>query len=665
MSARKALPRIICFAVLASLFASIGIENAISPHSVSIKDDPNPTTYDLAVFSSDISVENPIMLGQTSTVAADIHNLGIAYINTWHAGDFVEYDFYQDTNQSLEVRIRIRTTGNQSTTEVFLDGASLAIFDATAEFDVVMIHDVLLSAGAHTLRVIQVDDDPTLKDDLLIDWLEIGSSHLEAEFYDRSDRNDPDPIYRGVDAIGPSRITAQFFVDDVLIGENFNIGNHSNTVTGNEMPHQEYFIQNNGTNRTSTQWTPSEPGDRVICIEVFAAIGTDSNITNNRACITVFVEAPTLLPPMLCIYAFSNGTDAFLYWEQLPYPGLDHYLLYRSTSQTSFDFDTAWVNTSTEINSHSGIVDPLLPMWIDRDAINASNPNYSDEYYYIIRAVNVGGEISTTSNTVGYYILAFNEGQNTFSPPLKPFVPPTLDTMSVLMNATSISWLDGSDDWRTYPMAPAPAMKLGKGYVAELSSPSRYVFTGEPASMIIYEEDFGFDSATRNDIIAEVDSQGNVQVTWPLIEGADKYYIYESSCRHGFFNGSFNVTEVAGPPYEAMGAASSTGELYYLIVPFNSTLGNGSSTYSIGVITEEYNGNEMFGLPLKPVWGDMSADWYVDQIPNTLGIVFLEEGIWNAHFKEFPEGVYDTTIEYGRGYELTVYAISKHTIIGW
>jgi hypothetical protein len=102
-----------------------------------------------------------------------------------------------------------------------------------------------------------------------------------------------------------------------------------------------------------------------------------------------------------------------------------------------------------------------------------------------------------------------------------------------------------------------------------------------------------------------------------------------------------------------------------MVVPYNLTQGNGSSTYSIGVITEEYNGNEMFGLPLNPIWGDKSSDWYADKIENCLGIVYLEDGIWKAHFKEFPNGVYDTIIERGRGYELSVNDISLFTYIGW
>jgi hypothetical protein len=103
-----------------------------------------------------------------------------------------------------------------------------------------------------------------------------------------------------------------------------------------------------------------------------------------------------------------------------------------------------------------------------------------------------------------------------------------------------------------------------------------------------------------------------------------------------------------------------------MIIPHDPIGGtNGSSTYSIGVWTAEYNGNEMFGLPLKPVWGLESADWYVDQIPNCLGIVFYENGIWKAHFKEFPEGVYDTMIEFGKGYQVSVYDTSLYSYVGW
>ena len=160
----------------------------------------------------------------------------------------------------------------------------------------------------------------------------------------------------------------------------------------------------------------------------------------------------------------------------------------------------------------------------------------------------------------------------------------------------------------------------------------------------------------------------DIDLSWPSLGPGIDYYIYSSIMRDGFFRDLYAVLNggmpVSATMYTDIGAASSPGDNYYLIVPYNLTLGNGSSTYSVGVITDEFDGNDFFGLPLKPVWGDLSADWYTDQIPNALGIVYLENGIWTPHFKEFDEGVYDTIIEYGRGYEVSVYISSLFNFIG-
>jgi len=360
-----------------------------------------------------------------------------------------------------------------------------------------------------------------------------------------------------------------------------------------------------------------------------------------------------------------RSPNVTLNWDAPSSPYLDHYLIYRSTSQTGFDFSNIWVNTSTDVNPATGMIDPLSTIWIDSNVTDVSHPDYRPEYYYTIRAVNIGNAKSTTSNTVGYYIMQFNAGLNTFSLPLQPFWDISLDTLMNDMGATTVSWLETNNEWKTYPTTSPPNAEIGKGYVVEFAAPSSYVFTGEPASMIIYKDGFGFNAATRDDIVANVDSLNNVVVSWTPLGSAEKYYVYRSNIRDGFFKSSYNVIEVSSPPYIDFGAASSAGELYYLVVPYSSTKGNGSSTYSIGVITAEYNGNEMFGLPLKPVWGAKSADWYADQFTYCLGIVFLENGLWIPHFKEFEEGVYDTIIEYGKGYELTVYDTSIYSYIGW
>jgi hypothetical protein len=368
----------------------------------------------------------------------------------------------------------------------------------------------------------------------------------------------------------------------------------------------------------------------------------ETNETNNVAYNQI--EVIEIEPPLL--FAEALGDDILLNWTQPQQAGLSHYLIYRAQSQTGFDFSDVWVNTSIDINPSTGIVDPLNPVWIDTNATMVGDANYNDEYYYIVRAVNVLGIRSRTSNTVGYYVLSFTAGTNTFSLPLQPFGNlPLFDIMSDI-GAT-----------------------LGEGYVVELDSAARYVVAGEPASMVMYNEGFGFDDVTRDDLRAAVNWKGDVTLTWSVIPNAE-YYVYWSDTRDGFFRESYTVlnngNRVSSLFFVHTGGVTGVGENYYMIVPYDKfSDSDGSSTYSIGVWTTEYDGNDMFGLPLKPIWGDQSADWYVDQFDHCLGIVYLENGLWKAHFKEFPEGVYDTILELGKGYRISVYDTSRFSYVGW
>jgi parallel beta-helix repeat protein len=378
------------------------------------------------------------------------------------------------------------------------------------------------------------------------------------------------------------------------------------------------------------------------------------------------VAPPPPLSPYIYDYAMPNKRDIFLSWDFPPSQGVSHFLIYRASNQTDFDFSAPWVNTSSDINPITKARNPLTTIWLDVNATNIGHPDYRKEQYYAIRTVNIKGLLSATSNTVGYYQMEFVAGPNAFSLPLKQPVPQSLDALMLDMGTETISWLDQNDDWQTYPANPiTPMAEMGGGYVVEFPAPSSYVFTGEPASMVLYQDGFGFDDATRDDISATVNALGDVTVSWTPIPGANNYCVLRSESRNGFHNGSFTSQNILAPPFLDAGAASAAGELYYIVVPSELTDCDGSSTYSIGVITEEYSGNEMFGLPLKPTWGDKSADWYVENIPNALGMVYLDDGVWKAHFKEFPEGVYDTAITFGRGYEISVYSSSKYSFIGW
>jgi len=292
-----------------------------------------------------------------------------------------------------------------------------------------------------------------------------------------------------------------------------------------------------------------------------------------------------------------------------------------------------------------------------------------DEYYYVVRSVDTDPDPdarSVTSNTGGYDRVQFVSGTNTFSFPLQPFGTISLDSIMNNLGASSISWLDSSSGWQTYPPTPTPNAQMGEGYVVE-SPVSSYIFTGEPGSMIMFTELYTWDYVEGSLVTATVNGN-HINLAWPSLGPGIEYFVYRSTFRNGFAQGAYTTFgPFPGNTHTDLGAATSTSQFYYLVVPRNTTTSEyGASTYGVGVFTVEYNGNYMFGLPLMRMsLGEMSADWYVDQIPNCLGIVYLENGIWKAHFKEFKAGVYDTTITHGRGYELTVYNKAKYTHVGW
>jgi hypothetical protein len=380
----------------------------------------------------------------------------------------------------------------------------------------------------------------------------------------------------------------------------------------------------------------------------------------------VTVLAPQLLPPYVTD-AIVVGNDLNITWDLSPSLNVNAYDIYGGPTQTSIDFTTVIASTPDEPA-------PAGRTWMQFLHDFTAYP----EYYFVVRSRNNAGgpEWSPSSNTAGYYTADFVSGMNTFSLPLEPFNPVNLeDLLTAIPNALSVSYLDGNDDWQTIQpptMPPFTPAVHGQGYVLETSGVSSHIFTGQPSAMIYYMDGFLWDFQAGS-LVSASTSGNDVTLTWQSLGGGIEYYIHRSGTRDGFFPGSpgsYTILNggnpVPGTIYVDMGAAQAPSDYYYMIVPLNTgTMELGSSTYGVGVMKATYNGNEMIGLPLKPQWGDKYADWYVDQIPNALGIVYLEGGIWKAHFKEFPEGVYDTILETGKGYELTVYAQSFYIFVGW
>jgi hypothetical protein len=382
----------------------------------------------------------------------------------------------------------------------------------------------------------------------------------------------------------------------------------------------------------------------------------------------VTVLSPQLLPPYVTDIMVV-GNELNITWNLSPSLTVNAYDIYGGPTQTSIDFTTVIASTPNETA-------PASRMWAQFPFDFTGDP----EYYFVVRARNNAGgpEWSPTSNTAGYYTVDFDSGTNTFSLPLEPFPFSTMYLeyyLADIPNANSISYLDGNDDWQTITpptMPPFTQAFVGTGYVLETSDVTSHIFTGQPSAMISYTDTFAWDFQAGA-LVSAVASANDVTLTWPSLGGGVEYYVYRSTMRDGFFPGSPGMytilnggSPVPGTTYIDIGAASAPSDYHYMIVPYNTgTTELGSSTYSVGVLKFTYNGNEMIGLPLKPQWGYESADWYVDMIPNCLGMIYLEGGVWKAHFKEFPAGVYDTILELGRGYELSVHTQSFYIYVGW
>jgi len=398
----------------------------------------------------------------------------------------------------------------------------------------------------------------------------------------------------------------------------------------------------------------------------------------SKVVIIILGSPPPLLPPTnLTTKVVNNGDNVELEWDPVASLVLDHYLIYRADSATKFDFTIPY-NISTTWP------DPKNTTWIDPDpGVTAVD----DDFYYIIRAANADeSDISSTSNTAGVWTRTFQAGISTFSLPLEQFIVLDVDFYCYHMNASYIKWMNlTTHTWMRHDLGDGiinnTQMKLGEGFEVSFTNQTRYTFTGMPAAMISYDDDsllLGFDPANEaKNLSVSVQSNGDVNLTWeePVSKGVgDRYEIYYSNTRDGFF-GTFDVdyflvstVNFGNNTTTHVGAnASNAGaRLYYMVVPFNASGVRGSSTYSIGVWTEDYLAEyDTFGVPLKMIY-NYTADWYCDNIPDTVGINYyiVNEQRWGWHSERMPEGAYDPVIVMTEGYQISTSIATKFIFIG-
>jgi hypothetical protein len=396
----------------------------------------------------------------------------------------------------------------------------------------------------------------------------------------------------------------------------------------------------------------------------------DQNFTELFPEVWVNVKLTPPSPPQL--FDRVVGDDVQLYWEPPPEAGVDHYLIYKAPTQTSFNFSDVWINTSQHVDN--GII-PLRTTW---NITGAASDNYPRQEYYIIRAVNQLGLKSVTSYTVGKWTKIISPGISAFSLPLEPFETKT--TMWYTNNISNCDYIRFMQPWSKKWVVKDPNwpgdVVVGEGYEICINSSAppnnNFTFCGKPGAHIRYiEGQMPAPSNFKVNIVNGVD----VELTWDPVLGADHYIVYRSTTREGLNNLSLlywwetNYYDPNDTSYIDLNAASSGGtQYYYMIVAVSDPdvhVGF-NSTYSIGVWTGKYNkGYDTFGLPLKLDF-TRTTDWYCDAIPNFLGMNYFDITTqrWMWHKTIMPEGAYDPEVVMADGYQISTTAFTKYTFIG-
>ncbi|MCK4443518.1 MAG: hypothetical protein KAW09_03175, partial [Thermoplasmata archaeon] len=356
------------------------------------------------------------------------------------------------------------------------------------------------------------------------------------------------------------------------------------------------------------------------------------------------------LPPALKTEVVNND-DILLNWTAYDPAFTDHYLIFRSPHQRTFDFTDPFYDTSFSLI-------PLGTQWIDVDAAESGAPR---EYYYIVRAVSAMGMVSNTSNTAGKWTNDFAPGLNTLSLPLKPFEDYAVSWYAEqIPNVEFIRWMNSTGHWVTHRKGMGEGIddspvEMGKGYEISLTSASTFAFCGYPASMIRYHEGLGDSIWFRNGLSAQKNGS-NITLDWNFTAGASRYEVLRSTVRNGVHVLSARlVVELPSTmnSWTDRDALSSEGEYYYTVIPVDADGFWGSSTYSVGVVTVEYEqGSDTFALPLKVIEA-RSLDWYCDAVPNVVGMAYMIQEVWKFHALEMPGGIYDSQVSDGEGYQVS------------
>jgi hypothetical protein len=384
-------------------------------------------------------------------------------------------------------------------------------------------------------------------------------------------------------------------------------------------------------------------------------------------------------PPEPVISVVPGTGHIQLEWEHPHEHNISHYLIYRAEDDPmAFDFSTPWVNTLTDS-------DPLgLDIIGPRTSWNFTNDvTIAKEIYYCVKTVNDIGWISTSSYSVGKWTRTFPQGLSSFSLPFEPTGIPTADFFLSDMNARYIRWMNPTTNkWMKHGDGEINDAVLlqGEGYEVFFDSATTYSFCGMPAAMILHKDAAftGFDADTdAKSLTVTVEANGDVNLVWQEPTSMvlwDLYEVFFSDTRDGFFrtrNVDYFLVSAPGfgtntATHVGAGAHNPGSRLYYMVIPMNQTGFSGTSTYSIGIWTEEFlDMYDTFGIPLKLDFSE-GVDWFCDNIPDTVGINFIDDGQgwWSWHSTRMEKGAYDPLLERGIGYQISTSGATKFTFVG-
>jgi hypothetical protein len=377
----------------------------------------------------------------------------------------------------------------------------------------------------------------------------------------------------------------------------------------------------------------------------------NENMTMPFPNVMINVILPPIGPSKDLRASVSGGTDIRLDWTPPSDANISYYLIYRSEHQTEFDFAIPTHNTTSD-------PDPKGTNWTDFGAASGTSPR---EYYYTIRAVDMNGSVSTTSNTAGKWTEAYEPGLNSLSLPLEPFSAINISQLAGLVpNANFIRWMDTNGRWVTHITGMGQGVNdtvavLGRAYEISLSSWTNHTFVGFPGAMISHGAGFGDSIPFRKSLSLNVQGT-NITLNWQLIPGASAYEVYRSPSRDGLFDDFIlpvGTVPATSSEFTDFGLAQPGLQFYYWIIPIGPGGEIGSGTYSIGMVYESYRkGSDTFAVSLK-IDMTYSIDGLSGAIPEIEGMSYMVEGYWKYHASQMPPMVYDEVILQARGYQIS------------